>query len=228
MAPRLKAVRLRLVLLDIRVDDAGDVVFVLLHLLEQTVVFLFLVFDFFFEFFRFGGFLRRGRFALFAFGFGVGFDRGFGFDDFLFFGLPFGRGLFLDLLVLGLLGFLVFDFRHHRLHRLRHARAALLQKHFGFEGEGAFRTFDRALLQVVKTSRAAGADAFGSKIGLVQAGVSRMWSKGRWVWHEQVRLSKSTAGFERPHVAGLDPAIYSFRQSRAYHGNRMAASDRLT
>src|SRR5712672_3592617 len=182
MAPRLKAIRLRLVLLDIRIDDAGDVVFVLLHLFEQAVVFLFLVFDFFFEFFRFRGFLGRGRFALFAFGFGVGLNNGFGLDA------------FLGLLVLGLFGFLVFGFRHHRLDRLRHARAALLQKHFGFKGEGAFRTFDRAFLQVVKTSRAAGADAFGSKIGLVQAGASRMWSKGRWVWHEQVRLSKSTAG----------------------------------
>src|SRR5712672_50611 len=175
MAPRLKAVRLRLVLLDIRIDDAGDVVFV------------------------FGGFLGGGGFALFAFGLGVGLDHGFGFDDFLL-GLVLGRR-FLDLLVLGLFGFLVFGFRHHRLDRLRHARAALLQKHFGFKGEGAFRTFDRAFLQVVKTSRAAGADAFGSKIGLVQAGASRMWSKGRWVWHEQVRLSKSTAvGLTRPSI----------------------------
>src|SRR6266481_6181135 len=130
MAPRLKAVRLRLVLLDIRIDDAGDVVFVLLHLFEQAVVFLFLVFDFFFEFFRFSGFLGRGGFALFAFGLGVGLDHGFGLDDFL--GLVFGRGLFLDLLVLGLFGFLVFGFRHHRLDRFRHARAALLQKHFRF------------------------------------------------------------------------------------------------
>src|SRR5882672_12657635 len=124
MAPRLKAVRLRLVLLDIRIDDAGDVVFVLLHLFEQAVVFLFLVFDLFFEFFRFGGFLGRGGFALFAFGFGVGLDHGFGLDDFLFLGF-FGRRLFLDLLVLGLFGFLVFGFRHHSLYGLRHARAAL-------------------------------------------------------------------------------------------------------
>src|SRR5258708_4436685 len=146
MAPRLKAVRLRLVLLDIRIDDAGDVVFVLLDFLEQTVVFLFLVFDLFFEL-RFGGFLRRGGLALFAFGFGVGLDHGFGLDDFLL-GLVFGRRL-LDLLVLGLFDFLVFGFRrHHGFYGLRHARAALLQKHFGFEGEGAFRTFDRAFLQV--------------------------------------------------------------------------------
>src|SRR5580704_1900981 len=99
MAPRLKSIRLRLVLLDIRIDDAGDVVFVLLDLLEQTVVFLFLVFDFF-EFFRFDLFLGRCGFALFAFGFGVGLDRGFGLDDFLL-GLVFGRRLFLDFLVLG-------------------------------------------------------------------------------------------------------------------------------
>src|SRR5882672_9070063 len=111
MAPRLKAVRLRLVLLDIRIDDAGDVVFVFLDFLEQTVVFLFLVFDLFFEL-RFGGFPGRRGLALFAFGFGVGLDHGFGLDDFLL-GLVFGRRLFLDLLVLGLFGFFVFGF-HHR------------------------------------------------------------------------------------------------------------------
>src|SRR5229473_2294066 len=155
MAPRLKAVRLRLVLLDIRIDDAGDVVFVLFDLLEQTVVFFLL---------------------------GLGYRL-------------------LDLLVLGLFDFLVFGFRcHHGFYGLRHARAALLQKHFGFESEGAFGTFDRAFLQVVKTSRAAGADAFGSKIGLVQAGVSRMWSKGRWVWHEPMGLSKSKPGLTRPSI----------------------------
>src|SRR5712671_3437378 len=144
MAPHLKAYRLRLVLLDIRIDDAGDVVLVLLDLLEQTVVFLFLVFDFF-EFFRFGGFLGRGGFAFFAFfSLGVGLDCGFGLDDFLL-GLVFGRRLF-DLLVLGLFRFLVFGFGHHGLRRLRHARAALLQQHFGLKSEGAFRTFDRTLL----------------------------------------------------------------------------------
>src|ERR1700730_11480068 len=127
MAPRPKAFRLRLVLLDIRIDDAGDVVFVLLHLFEQTVVFLFLVFDFFFEFFRFGGFLGRGGFALFTFGLGVGLDHRFGLDA-LPLGFVFGRR-FLDLLVLGLFGFLVFGFRHHSLYGLRYARAALLQEH---------------------------------------------------------------------------------------------------
>src|SRR6266550_3511402 len=100
MAPRPKAFRLRLVLLDIRIDDAGDVVFVLLNLLEQIVVFLFLVFDLFFEFFRFGRFLGRGRFTLFAFGLGVGLDLGLGLDDFLLLGLVFGCRLF-DLLVFG-------------------------------------------------------------------------------------------------------------------------------
>src|SRR5882672_3546692 len=103
MAPRLKAFPLRLVLLDIRIDDAGDVVFVLLDLLEQSVVFLFLVFDFF-EF-RFGGFLGRGGFALFAFNLGVGLGRGFGLDGFLFRFVS-GRR-FLDFLFLGLFGFLV-------------------------------------------------------------------------------------------------------------------------
>src|SRR5438477_8115604 len=210
MAPRLKAFRLRLVLLDIRIDDAGDVVFVLLDLLEQIVVFLFLVFDFF-EFFRFHRFLGCGRLALFAFGLGIGLDQGLGLDDFLFLDLAFGRGLFFDLLVLGLFRFLVFGFHLDRLYGLRHARAALLQKHFGFEGEGAFRTFDRALLQVVKTSRAAGTDAVGSEIGLDQAGVSYMWTKGRRVCHEPVGLSKS--------MAGLDRAIYSFRQSRSHRRN---------
>src|SRR5258706_1563787 len=202
MAPRLKTVRLRLVLLDIRIDDAGDVVLVLLDLFEQTVVFLFLVFDFF-EFFRLDGFLGRGRLALFAFfGLRIGLDRGLGLDALFLFGLVFGRRLF-DFLVIGLVGFLVFGFHsRHRLYRFRHARAALLQKHFGFEGKGAFRTFDRTLLQVVKTNPAAGTDAFGSEIGFDQGEFSRMWSKGRWVCHEPMGLSKS--------MTGMDPATFSW------------------
>jgi 3-phosphoshikimate 1-carboxyvinyltransferase len=224
MAPRLKAFRLRFVLLDIRIDDAGDVVFVLLDFLEQTVVFLFLVFDFF-EF-RFGGFLGRGGFALFAFGFGVDFDRGLGFDGFLF-GLVFGCR-FLDFLFLGLFGFLVVGFRHHGFYRFRHARAALLQKHFGFEGEGAFRAFDRTLLQVVKTSRATGADAFGSKIGLDQAGASHMWTKGRWVCHEPVGLSKSIAGLDRHMWPGLTRPSIRLGNRGPIIGTRMAASEHFT
>src|SRR5258706_14525544 len=110
MAPRLKAAPLRLVLLDIRIDDAGDVVFVLLDLFEQSVVFLFLVFDFF-EFFRFGGFLGRGRLALFAFfGLRIGLGRGFGLADLFLFGPVFGPRLFLGFLGLGLFGVAGFGF----------------------------------------------------------------------------------------------------------------------
>ena len=69
--------------------------------------------------------------------------------------------------VLGLLD-LVFDGRGGTssgfAHRLGNPRAALLQQHFRLECEGAFRTFDRALLQIVKARRAAGADAFGAEI----------------------------------------------------------------
>src|SRR5258706_2192095 len=178
----------RFILLDVRVDDARDVVFFLFDLLEQIVVFLFVVFDLFLEFLGLGGFIGRRSFGLFAFGLGVGCgyrlldNRSFGFRI-----LALDDGLFLELLALSLFDFLVFGFgfRHFDFRRrFGDARAALFQKRLGLEGEGAFRTFDGPLLQVIEANRAARADAFGSEIRLVQDGFSYQWTKGRSVCHE--------------------------------------------
>src|SRR5258706_3713532 len=153
---------------DRSVDDARLVVFFLFDLLEQIVVFLFVVFDLFLEFLGLGGFIGRRSFRLFAFGLGVGFgyrlldNRGFGFRI-----LALDDGLFLELLALSLFDFLVFGFgfRHFDFRlRFGDARTALFQKRLGLEREGAFRAFDRPRFQVGAAKRASQADAFGSEI----------------------------------------------------------------
>src|SRR5579871_3808079 len=172
MAPRTRR-RLRLVLLDIGIDNPGDVVFVFFDFLQQIVVFFFLVFDLFFEIFLLDRLFRRRSFALFAVF--VGFHYGL---------VGLGRFLFLEFLfITGGLGILVLEFLVLRILELflfrllndgggfggfRHSGAALLQQHFRFKGKVAFWTFDRALLQIVKTSCARGAYAFGAEIGFDQ------------------------------------------------------------
>src|SRR5665213_3964158 len=123
--------RLGFVLLDIGVDNARNVVFVFFDFFEQIVV-VFVVFDFFLEFLGLDGLGRGGLFLFRRFGIVRLYD-----GRILFLGIGlFGLGglfflVFLKLLVLG--------FHHRRrLHRLGHARTALLQQHFRFEGEGAF------------------------------------------------------------------------------------------
>src|SRR6185503_18053734 len=178
MAPRA-SMSLRLILLNVGVNDARDVVFVFLDLFEQRVVFfLVLVLDLVLEIvLGFGRVFGSDRFAVFALGV-FGLDRrfldhlrGLGFLGLVF---AFGR-LFLHLLVLGLLDFLVVGADDGRGLRpgLRHARAPLLQKRFGLKGEGALRTFDRPLLQIVEAGRATGTNSLGSEVGLSQGGAFR-------------------------------------------------------
>src|SRR5688572_21846073 len=148
MAP-LARTSLRLVLLDIRIDDARDVVLVFLDLFQQSVVVFLVVFlDILFEVLGLGRVVGDNRLAVLVLGI-LGFDRRFldDFDRFLglrLFILGLGRA-FLSLLVLDLFGFLVLGDNDRRgLGRgLRHPRAALLQQRLGLEGEGAFGAFDR-------------------------------------------------------------------------------------
>ena len=142
---------------------------------SSVVVFFVVVLDLVLEVvFRFGR-VRYHRLAVFVLGIGVGLDGRFDhFDGFLdLVVLDFG-GLFLDLLVLGLLGFLVIgdDDGRGLGCGLRNPGAALLEQRFGLEGEGAFGAFDRPLLQIVEAGGATGTDALGSEIRLGQGGAS--------------------------------------------------------
>src|SRR5262245_58557027 len=197
MAPRAR-MSLRLILLDIGVNDARDVVLVFLDLLEQRVVlFLVLVFDVVLEIvLGLNVVFGRDRFAVLVLR--VLALGGRLVDDFGSLGLlglfaPGLGGLFLRLLVLELLGFLVLGDDDGRGfgHGLRHARAPLLQERLGFKGKGAFRTFDRPLLQIVETGRATGTNSLGSEVGLSQDGASgKEGTKGAWVCHDRTGLSK--------------------------------------
>src|SRR6185503_15369467 len=184
MAPRA-SMSLRLILLDVGVNDARDVVFVFLNLFEQRVVFfLVLVLDLVLEIvLGLGCVFGRHRFAVFVLGV-FGLDRCFldnlgGFLRF-FRLLAFGRLGLLDFLVVG-------DDDGRRLgHWFGQTCAPLLQKRFGLKGEGAFRTFDRALLQIVETGSATGANSLGSEVGLGQGDLSgKKGTKGRWVCHDR-------------------------------------------
>src|SRR6185503_14356118 len=156
--PHSQKTSLRLLFFYVGIDDARDVVLILFDFFEQCIVFFFvLVFDLVLEVVL-GVSRIVGGHGLTVFALGVvGLDRRFlddlgrflGFLDFL---VSASGLLFLHLVVLDLLRlFVLDDGGRYRFGRgLGQPCAALLQQRFGLEREGAFRTFDRPLRQVVE------------------------------------------------------------------------------
>src|SRR6185437_8436953 len=187
--------RLALVLLDVGVDDAADVVVLGLAFLYKARVLLvlfavldFAILDVVLVDHRHAGAFGLGLlggFFLFLVLAGCGdLDRslvGNGLDDFLDFGL-------LSLLVL-VLRLFVLGVRRDVLHGdgFRLTRTALLVHRFGLEAELALRALDGALLKVVEPRRTLRAHAFQSEICLDQTVAS----------HER-RVSLEVGSFATP------------------------------
>ena len=203
---------LPLVLLDVRVNDAADIVFILFFFKEAIVFLLVLaellvgnVLD---VFSRFLAFDHRHAGAL-------GFSLGIGCLFFLFLvarddGRRFRLGLgFLSLELLGLLSLLLFLDDGLRRHSLRLAWAPLLVERLGLEAVLALRALDGPLLKIVKSCAARRANALNSQISLDQSNLSRIQSgcEGRVVCHLSGVLSKAqmkamnTAETQRPLAA---------------------------